>query len=847
MPLGGRFRSYLRACTQQGSLMRASIVVMFIAALVGILTLSFDVARLLSTAATASRDSEQWSLSQMEVELLALDVAILSAISIDKVQVNSLEIVRQRYDILYSRVASISGSDVERLFAESEDLRDTFNIIQKFVKSRVSLIDSSDERLSGALVDLHTEVAHLRASVRSVVLAGLDIATKMATEDRAQARHTLLVLGAITVVFILTLLAMVVALLGLDASNRRRRAEGAATLAHMAAIVATSQDAVVTFDEKFRIASFSEAASQLFEHAASDAIGQNIDELLIPSDQQALMRQVVSEVKSLRGAESARRFRITAHKKGGDVFPVEISISATSGPGARLLVTFIRDLTAEVAAEQRLLNARDKALAGERAKSDLLAIMSHEIRTPLNGLLGTIELLAQTKLSGKQKAFLKILQGSGEVLLNHVNDVLEITRHDRGLVPKVSERVDLGELASSVLENQAAFAFQRGTALELELPDKDRRTVISDSRLLKQALLNLVGNAVKFTKNGEVKLKIRHLGPDGPTEFRVEDTGIGISPLNLSRIFDDFVTVDTSYSRQTGGTGLGLGITRRAVSRLGGELGVVSRMNVGSTFFFSIVVPIVEPSPKRPRVLDCNVEPQSGRSLDILVVEDNLNNRVVLREMLSKLGHKVTEAVDGSEGILAASKRRFDMILMDISMPQVDGLQAASEIRSASGPNTSTPIIAMTAHALPRDQEKFRSAGMVGVLLKPFSMRQLCCAVNSNSEILRAMCTDDLGVLDRLKPGFLVEGEDLVEEIVDLAAKDAVDEVLRGKVHRLAGSAGMFGAMELLARLKSIETHIKENRPADARAEVQALACCWLRTKEELSKEVTSNMPNVVS
>jgi len=820
-------------------MVRAAIFSGLLVCISGIAVLTLNVAERIAEGATANRDSGHWTLSQTEVELMALDVAIHEAQDAAPDQHAAYAEVRRRFDIFYSRIVTISTSDLHTELSANESFLDNFQKIKVFLFNAVRDIDGENAALAAALPDLQSQVLALRPSVRAMALAGLSTLARTTASAREQVEQTLTLVAALTVVSMLTLLAMVAVLLRMDAVNRTRRIEIEASAAHMAAIVATAQDAVVTMDGRHRITSFNMRAEQMFGLPAVRAIGANAADLLLPANQRSALRRIIDEVASHDPGQETRRQRLLALNRQGTIFPVELSISAADRPGPRLLVAFLRDLTAEVAAEENLLKARDRALAGERAKAELLAVMSHEIRTPLNGLLGTIELLGLTRLTRKQRDYVHILESAGNVLLQHVNDVLEISRHDNRQVPSVSEPVNLARLAHDVIDNQAATAAQQGSRLVLDLPATARCTVVSDMRLLKQVLLNLVGNAVKFTRNGTITLRIRHLGPDGPTEFSVQDTGIGIAPQDLLRIFDDFVTLDTSYARPQGGTGLGLGIARRAVAQLGGTLTAESRPGQGSTFRFSLALPLLGPvqdQPPRPGRLS-----QAGQTpaLDVLMIEDNANNRLVLREMLTHLGHRVTEAEDGAQGLIAAAQRRYDLILMDISMPNMDGLQATGVLRGQPGPNAATPIIALTAHALPDEQERFRAAGMADVLIKPISMTQL-------DDVLHRVCTasvavgDDPGqsltdaIMARRRPAFIAEAEDLLARIAALAAEPDANDQTCALVHRLAGSASLFGADRLATRLALIETHFKTGNPAAARTEIADLPWCWQHTKCDL-------------
>jgi CheY-like chemotaxis protein len=360
--------------------------------------------------------------------------------------------------------------------------------------------------------------------------------------------------------------------------------------------------------------------------------------------------------------------------------------------------------------------------------------MSHEMRTPLNGLLGSLELLEQGALDHGQRRHLATLRSSGELLLQHVNDVLDISRLDAAAYSFVRDAVDPAALLDEVAESQRARAAEGGNRIELVLPpEPGRPALLGDPRSLRQALLNLLGNAIKFTRNGRITLAFT-TGAETEeglaVEFRVTDTGPGIPPRDHARIFEDFVTLDASYGRQAEGTGLGLPITRRLVTAMGGEIGVDSRPGHGSSFWFRLSLPLDRSRPApAPEVAapatDAALSAPSGPPLHLLMIEDNEVNRAILRAFLGKLGHAVDEAQDGAEGIRLAALRRYDLILTDISMPHVSGVEATRAIRAGQGASRDVPIVAVTAHALPDELAAFRAAGIDGVLTKPIRLRTL--------------------------------------------------------------------------------------------------------------------------
>ena len=855
------------------------VVFALMVVLAGIVVLANDVVRQIDRGAAASADAMEWTLSQTDVELLALDVAVHDAIAPPSANHKPDELgeVRKRFDVFYSRVMTLgSGESFAALRSEGE-FADDYQLMKDFLATCTPIVDAPDDKLRHDLPVFHQKIKALRPISHAMSLAGLRRFVAVTQGNRLQVERTLLLAAALTLVFILTLLILVFVLLRLDRTNRARSTEVERGAARLAAIVGTAQDAVITLNPSGRVVDCNAAAEVMFGHARANVLGTDLSQLVFPPDQQPLLQAALDAAltRSDTGPQETdlNRARLMARNRQGRLFPVELTASSTAEE-PRLVVAFLRDLTDQVVAEAALVHARDEALAGERAKADVLAVMSHEVRTPLNGLLGTLDLLGRTPLDAKQKDYLRILETSGELLLHHVNDVLDIARLDSGLMPQVQVPVDLVALAQEVIENQRAAAQAQGSQLELELPDDGRTGLASDPRLLTQVLLNLVGNAVKFTEAGRIRLSIRHLGPDGPTEFRVSDTGIGIAAQDLPRIFDDFVTLDASYARPQGGTGLGLGIARRIVAQLGGLLTVDSTPGLGSTFHFAFAAPILAGldtaqaprtvpivsavPPPAPATLDASSASDQGRALDILVVEDNEINRLVLRDMLADLGHAVTEAADGADGLRQALLHRFDVILMDISMPRLDGLQTTEALRAGDGPNRATPVIALTAHALPDERSRFRRAGMADVVTKPFGAQTLASALHKAMALTLAPNGAGPGAgqgrapksrakppqgLRHLIPAFLADADQAMERIAQLARQlDATADLLRA-VHRLAGSSGLIGADVLARALARIETALKSGSVDTAQAEIVNLPGLWAETRKDLL--ASSAMPPV--
>lgn len=366
-----------------------------------------------------------------------------------------------------------------------------------------------------------------------------------------------------------------------------------------------------------------------------------------------------------------------------------------------------------------------------RAKSEFLANTSHEVRTPLNGILGMTEFLMESDLKEEQRQYVDIIRKSGEGLLRIINSILDLSRVERGQLHIEMGVVDLRELFAEVHDFFAPSLVDRNIILDTSLLEQTPRYVRTDRGCLRQILLNLIANAVKFTEAGSIKLHAEAVLIDVPNHtceitFSVSDTGIGIPEELQEKVFDAFTQADGSHTRQHGGTGLGLNISRQLVERLGGtRLSVLSKEGEGSTFFFTLPLQM-EAAPAIPvagQVLSSAVEGVDALGGLILVVEDNKVNQLVVRKLLNNVGYESVVAENGAEALSALGlegaepPRHFDLILMDIQMPVMDGIEATRRIRESG--MRDIPIIALTADAMDGAREKFIAHGMNDYMSKP--------------------------------------------------------------------------------------------------------------------------------
>jgi PAS domain S-box-containing protein len=646
--------------------------------------------------------------------------------------------------------------------------------------------------------------------------------------------------------------------------RRKRQKELQESRDLLSATIKSSLDGIMIADTKGIIIDVNDAAAGMFGLAPESMIGRGMSDVIMPERYRKAHEAGMQRYLSTRQAKVlGKRLELDALNGAGEEFPIELSISTTGQGDDTKFVSFMRDITERRTAERNLKTARDKAERASRAKAHFLAAMSHEMRTPLTGILGSLELLSAEQLSESQARHIRTATRSGHALLSVISDVIDISRLEEGKVDTETVRFDLREIVEDVVEINGNLALQRNNKLlvhnDLSIP----ATLVGDASKIRQVLLNLATNAVKFTYSGQVTIETKLLSrTDGKCtiEIAVKDSGPGIAESEMEHLFKDFSQLGNPSSSLPGGSGLGLAISKRLVTLMDGSIGVDSASGVGSRFWFRLDVEEAARDENEFVEADRPNNPQiEGPVRRILVVDDTETVRSIVTGLLTtkrQIAEALGSAVDAVERLRTT---RYDAVIMDVSMPVMDGFEALKIIRAMPDGAAQTPIVALTAHALVEDRERCLAAGFDGFLTKPVRVDDLMAAVETaisskgnehrHSQGTPSPNGNDLLDIDELKSQFAdVDGATLeritrtfAEELdrqsaVLVAEGTGISPLhLRGIVHKLSGSASMIGARHLARVTGGYDALAGSQSEIDAAEAVPILMDAIRQTREAVN------------
>ncbi|PYU30389.1 MAG: diguanylate cyclase [Acidobacteria bacterium] len=498
-------------------------------------------------------------------------------------------------------------------------------------------------------------------------------------------------------------------------------------------ILETALDAFVGMDSRGIIVDWNAQAVATFGWSREEALGQSLSRMIIPERYRAAHEKGFQHfLVSGEGPLINKRSEFTALHRDGHEFQVELTISVMQTGGTLLFAAFVRDITERKQSEQALRDAKEAAEAANETKSIFLATMSHEIRTPMNGILGMTELVLDTDLTTEQRDNLGLVRLSAESLLSIINDILDFSKIEAGKLEFESIPFDLRQSLGEIMKSLSFRAHQKGLELIYDVQPDVPEALIGDPGRIRQVLINLVGNAIKFTEQGEVFINVEEESHEDAItclHFIVKDTGVGIPAEMQGKIFEAFSQADGSMARRYGGTGLGLTICTRLVKVMGGGIWVESQPGQGSMFHFTLRLAVQD----KPSLGSVALKPEQLRDLHALIVDDNFTNRRVLNGMLSRCGMKPT-AVEGGRAALQALEvakstgRPFPLILLDGQMPEMDGFTLAETIKKDPELVGAT-IMMLTSAGQLGDAARCRELGISAYLVKPIRQGELLQAI----------------------------------------------------------------------------------------------------------------------
>ncbi len=556
-----------------------------------------------------------------------------------------------------------------------------------------------------------------------------------------------------------TLVSGIVALMGAFVAVQLRRRLGAeATLRQSEEryrlLADNCTDLIFQLDLEFVHHYASPASQEILGYSPDEMIGTKALDHIHPEDTDDVFATYQAVASGLDRASVTHRIQ---HRDSRWMWvETELRLVRAGDTGEPVgILGALRDISVRKAIEAEATEARRQAEQAAEAQGQFLATMSHELRTPLNSVLGFADIILDRKdLVPEVRRQVGLIQTAGSFLLTVVNDVLDFSKIEEGKLELVRSEFSLPALIDNSISVVRDFAVKKKLDLSVRTDPNIPAYVVGDEGRLRQVLLNLLNNAIKFTQAGRIALTIEHRGAQGSQErirFAISDTGIGIPADRRDRLFRRFSQVDGSTSREFGGSGLGLAICKRLVELMGGEIGVESRTGEGSTFWFTVALPAAD-APRREELSEETMDVEAP-SRHILVVEDVDVNQEIARSFLEAAGHQVDVVADGSEAITAVQAHPYDIVLMDIQMPIMDGVTATKHIRKLAGSAAGVPIIAMTANVLPQQVESFRAAGMDGHVGKPLRRADLLeaierCIGQAALSHARSLDDEDAPVLD---------------------------------------------------------------------------------------------------
>jgi len=796
-----------------------------------------------------SNDNASWRLAQLEVDYLQFVAELGTHHHLNTVSVSGVEWTRivERFDIFYARVATVAGLLEDQSWPDPKHADTVGATTELFaLRDRLALqLDRMDITDPNLIDELSHTAERIRPLVEEVGMRGLAIIRQSATRTEADFAK-LVSLGRLALIAFVSLLVSIIAYL---AYFYRRMMKQAflieASESTLRKVVVAMPDAIIVYDLAGRILDMNAAAEEMFGSDMASAYGKDIFNFSM--GQQRLNRW-------LRLTESAnsfalidlivgRRVQMTGKHANGRGKRIEVTSAQGSGPSGPFGIALLRDVTDRVRDERNLRRLYKKAAGLAKSKDRFLSVMSHEMRTPLHGVIAALDLVDSHSLLATDAGLIRIAQTSARTAITQIEDVLDAARLRNGAAAEAPSSFLPSVVVDGVIHEHFLLAQNRGTTIHFDTTMLDKCDAIGLVRTFRRAVSNLLSNACKFTLNGKITVRLSNNAPDS-LRIEVKDTGVGIPATHINNVFDEFFSLDEVGWNGSGGAGLGLPIFATAVTSMQGKYGLSSIYGAGSLFWFEIPYCQAELSP----LLDIR-EPVVAASLSVLVVDDSEINRVLLARMVERLGHVPTIAIDGPVAVEMAQQKRFDLILIDIRMPGMDGFEVARQIGS-QGLSCDAVMIGVTAHIMRTQSERTAalSAGLEDVLIKPVTIRDLSVVVARTLHLPALRLPEVVGratlvVLDPERWSDLAElgqdgwidqqiknhfrGVSVLCDQIAVMAPNKIDTQLAEVAHVAAGAAAIMGLMRQHAALAGLEDRLRDaglSDPADEADSQRAIA-----------------------
>ncbi|MDB9878499.1 ATP-binding protein [Amylibacter sp.] len=772
---------------------------------------------------------------QLDGQLADLDITLLEQITNKNL---SKEDLLLKVDTVLNKLLVLESSQSGVILGYNKEVRVLMRPIDQFVNETISIIDKEDEISFEDILILREMVKKVRPKISKNAFLVYRLAVVRSQEHRINFSKQLIWTGGSTVFFLIMLSGLLLLLDRMLRSAIRRADELTASSRQLALTVAGSMDAIIIADGYSKIIEYNTSAQGVFGWSREEIIGKTMEELFFRKGLRDAYKNAMAQSLELSNTNviDGVRVELTAWRKNGEEFVVELNMTHVERNNDAIYMAYIRDISDRKVAEKILIEARDRAERTDKAKSQFLAVMSHEMRTPLAGIIGVMDLLKTTKLTKKQDHYVQIATSSGEIMLEHINEALDITRIEGGALNLSPQEFNLPDLVRSLVEILKPLANEKVLNLDLQIDNKIKANFMGDSLRIRQILTNLLGNSIKFTDKGSIKFIINcSHGPDvSELKFKITDTGVGIAPENHKKIFDDFVVISSGGKQQTRGDGLGLSISRKIARQMGGDIIVESNINEGATFILSLPLKqVAKTDVVEPKGLDIPVE--NFKKINVLVVEDSITNREVLCDMLEEMGHKVIGAMNGLESLEQVKKQIFDIIFMDINMPIMGGIEAVQKIRSGGGLNSKTYIAGLTAHGSDEFGVEAEQAGMDCYFTKPIRLVTLRQII---SDVLTSGSDETIGEYSAvLKELFETLGHEKalgvskvffeeLEQFINQCNQGIFshdNHALAEAAHKIKGAAAMLGLDLLETTFAQLESDAREDNIRDLNNRIQSL------------------------